>query len=326
MPLLEVTDLRHVFQRGSKPPVYAVNGVSFTVAAGETLALIGESGSGKSTVGRLVLGLLEPTAGEVRFQDQSLRALSKRELRALRAKLQVVFQEPFESLNPRMRVGAIVEEPLRIHTRLPADQRRARVLETLARVGLGPEYLDRFPRQLSGGQQQRVGIARAIVTRPSLVVLDEPTSSLDVSVRAQTLRLLGELQRDLGIGYVFISHDIHTVSHFCHRVAVMYLGMIVETGPTREVLDRPRHPYTKSLLSAALSLDPAETRPHFPLHGEIPSPTELPTGCPLVGRCPVELPECATAPVPHQPVGEGHTAACINLAGRSSPAPAGATR
>ncbi|HLU43830.1 MAG TPA: ABC transporter ATP-binding protein [Natronosporangium sp.] len=319
MPLLEVIGLKHVFHRGSKPPVYAVNDVSFTVDAGETLALIGESGSGKSTVGRLVLGLLHSTSGQVIFGGRPMKSLSKSELRRLRAKLQVVFQEPFESLNPRMRVGAIVEEPLRIHTSMSAQERRSRVVETLERVGLGEQYLDRFPRQLSGGQQQRVGIARAIVTRPSLVVLDEPTSSLDVSVRAQTLQLLGELQRELGIGYVFISHDIHTVSHFSHRVAVMYLGMIVETGPTREVLSNPRHPYTRALLSAALSLDPNEKRPHFPLRGEIPSPTQLPTGCPLTGRCPVEQPECGIAPVAHQPVGEGHTAACINLEGRPSP-------
>jgi len=325
MPLLEVTDLRHVFKRGSKPPVYAVNGVSFTVEAGETLALIGESGSGKSTVGRLVLGLLQPTAGEVRFDGRALRDLSKRELRELRAKLQVVFQEPFESLNPRMRVGAIIEEPLRIHTRLTARERRDRIVETLERVGLGAQYLDRFPRQLSGGQQQRVGIARAVVTRPSLVVLDEPTSSLDVSVRAQTLRLLGELQRDLGIAYVFISHDIHTVSHFSTRVAVMYLGMVVETGPTQQVLSQPRHPYAKALLSAALSLNPDEQRPYFPLRGEIPSPTRPPVGCPLTGRCPVEQPECATTAVAHEPVGDGHTAACLNLDGRPSPAGVGAT-
>jgi oligopeptide/dipeptide ABC transporter ATP-binding protein len=320
MPLLEVSDLHHVFRRGSKPPVYAVNGVSFTVEAGETLALIGESGSGKSTVGRLVLGLLRPTAGEVRFQGRVVSGLRHRELRALRASLQVVFQEPFESLNPRMRVGSIVAEPLRIHQRaLPAGQRRRRVVETLEAVGLGEQFLDRFPRQLSGGQQQRVGIARAVVTRPRLVVLDEPTSSLDVSVRAQTLRLLGDLQRDLGIGYVFISHDIHTVSHFSQRVAVMYLGMVVEAGPTAQVLGEPRHPYTKALLSAALSLDPDEQRPHLPLRGEIPSPTRLPPGCPLSGRCPVEQPVCATGPVAHRRVTEGHTAACVTVAGEPLP-------
>ncbi|GAA2348868.1 oligopeptide/dipeptide ABC transporter ATP-binding protein [Dactylosporangium salmoneum] len=320
MSLLEVTDLHHVFHRGGKPPVYAVNGVSFQVEAGETLALIGESGSGKSTVGRLVLGLLTPTGGEVRFEGRSIAGLGRKESRDLRAKLQVVFQEPYESLNPRMRVGTIIEEPLRIHDpKMPAEQRRRRIVETLAAVGLGEEFLDRYPRQLSGGQQQRVGIARAVVTRPSLVVLDEPTSSLDVSVRARTLQLLGELQRDLGIGYVFISHDIHTVSHFSRRVAVMYLGRVVETGPTAEVLANPRHPYTRALLSAALSVDPNSRRVHVPLRGEIPSPTRLPAGCPLAGRCPIEQPECATTAVAHEQVGPAHTAACLNLEGRPSP-------
>lgn len=219
-----------------------------------------------------------------------------------------------------MTVGRIVAEPLVIHERtLSRAERRARVVATLSAVGLEEEFLDRYPRQLSGGQQQRVGIARATVTRPKLVVLDEPTSSLDVSVRAQTLAVLKDLRERLSVAYVLISHDINTVADFSHRVAVMYLGRVMETGPTATVINQPRHPYTRALLSATLSADPRQTREHFPLTGEIPSPTALPTGCFLAGRCPVEQLVCSTAPVPLTPVGPGHSGACVNPDGKPSP-------
>ena len=253
MTLMELTDIRQVFRRGGKE-VHAVNGVSVSVAPGETLAVIGESGSGKSTLGRVALGLITPSAGTVTFDGTVLGELSKKDLRALRSRMQVVFQEPYESLNPRIKVGDIVEEPLIIHrSGLSKAQRRAKVIAMLERVGLTAEHAERYPRNLSGGQQQRIGIARAIITEPELVVLDEPTSSLDVSVRARVLDLLRDLQREQGISYIFISHDLATVGLISDRVAVMYLGQVVEQGPTSEVLTNPKLPYTKALLSASLS-------------------------------------------------------------------------
>ena len=311
-PLLSVDGLTKTFRRGSGPVVNAVTAVSFNIEAGETLGLIGESGSGKSTVGRLVLGLLHPDAGEVAFDATNLTTIGRERLRRMRSELSVVFQEPMESLNPRMRVESIVAEPLVIFEGgLSRRERRERVIATLEEVGLGSEHLDRRPRDLSGGQQQRVGIARAIVTQPRFIVLDEPTSSLDLTVRATILNLLGELQKRHGLAYLFISHDIATVRHFCTRTAVMYLGRIVEIGTTGAVVDSPRHPYTRALLSAALSADPRERPPHYPLSGDIPSPTDVPAGCPLVGRCPIEVPACSQAPVPLEPIGPGHEVACL---------------
>lgn len=312
MPLVE---LRHVFRSFRRPDgssVWAVNDVSLAVERGQTTALIGESGSGKSTLGRLVLGLLQPDSGSVHFDGAALAALPPPEMRRLRARLGVVFQEPYESLNPRLTVGAIVEEPLIIHRPAMAKaERRARVVQILREVDLDPQVADRYPQAMSGGQQQRVGIARALILEPSLVVLDEPTSSLDLSVRAQILELFGRLRAAHGLTYLFISHDITTVEYFSDQVVVLYLGRVVERGPTTAVLANPRHPYTQALLSARLSVDPTLSPPHFPMTGDPPSPTAIVTGCPLVGRCPLEVPACSQAPVPLHAVGEAHEVACI---------------
>lgn len=316
MPLVRLERVTKRFRAGRGQVVHAVNDVSLEIGYGETVGLIGESGSGKSTLARLLLRLQVPDAGRVVFADQDLSALDQAGLRRMRAQMTVVFQEPYESLNPRMTIGSNVEEPLRIHG-VPAhrDQRHALVSETLERVALPRGVAEKYPKELSGGQQQRVGIARAIVTRPKFIVLDEPTSSLDVSVQAHILELLAQLQRDLNLSYLFISHDIHTVEYISERVAVMYLGQILETGPTRSVFDASAHPYTKALLSSSLSADPDVSRPRFLLQGEIPSPTEIPSGCPLYGRCPVALDACAQARVPLSDVSPGHGVACIRVAG-----------
>jgi oligopeptide/dipeptide ABC transporter ATP-binding protein len=312
MSLISLRRLTKTFVGRSGAPVHAVNDVSLDIGPAETVGLIGESGSGKSTVGRLALGLISPDSGDVIFEGIALSHLRPREMRALRRHIQVVFQEPYESLNPQMSVGQTVEEPLIIHERaLTRVQRLRRVQQTLEEVGLTADHVARYPSALSGGQQQRVGIARAIVTRPRFVVLDEPTSSLDLSVRGQILSLLLELQRELGLGYLFISHDISTVRHLSHRVAVMYRGQIIEAGSTENVLAAPQHPYTQALLSAVLSADPDVHPPHVPLRGEIPSPSTLPPGCYLYGRCPIQIPECALAPVPLHPSGPHHSVACI---------------
>lgn len=312
MPLVEAEAVSKDFIGSGGAAVHAVVGVSLSIDPGQTLGLIGESGSGKSTMGRILLALVRPDSGRVRFDGVDLTSLSTGRLRRLRSRFQVVFQEPLESLNPRMSVGDIVAEPLIVHERsLGRGERRLRVKEVLDQVGLNESFADRYPRDLSGGQQQRVGIARAIVTRPKFVVLDEPTSSLDLSVRALILNLLGSLQKEFGLSYLLISHDIATVRHFCTHTAVMYLGRVVEYGPTAEVISRPRHPYTRALLSAALSVDPDERPPHYPLSGDIPSPTDVPPGCPLVGRCPIEIPECSERPVPLRQIEPGHFVACV---------------
>lgn len=312
MTVLELEEVTKTFQRGSGPIINAVNGVSLTLAAGETLALIGESGSGKSTLGRVALGLLPASSGTVRVDGVELGGLSPKELRLTRPRMQIVFQEPYQSLNPRRKIGQIVREPLDIHaTDMSQSERRARVHETLEQVGLPQTVLNVYPRALSGGMQQRVGIARAIVTRPKLVVLDEPTSSLDLSIRAQILNLLTDLQKQFGLAYLFISHDIATVRHISERVAVMYLGRFVEVGRSDEVLENPRHPYTKALMSAGLSPDPSERTEYFPLAGEIPDPSRMPSGCVLSGRCPLEVDDCRKAPVPLHLVEEHRGVACI---------------
>lgn len=310
-PLMELTDIRHVFSRSGKQ-VHAVNDLTLTIGEQETVAVIGESGSGKSTLGRIALGLISPTGGSVTFERTALSSLTKQQMRDLRSKLQVVFQEPYESLNPRIKVEDIVGEPLIVHrSGLDKIQRRAKVLATIERVGLLPEHMGRFPRELSGGQQQRVGIARAIITEPKLIVLDEPTSSLDVSVRAKVLDLLRGLQREQGMSYMFVSHDLSTVASISDRVAVMYLGQIVEQGPTVEVLTNPRHPYTRALMSATLSTKVGEKRPYVPLIGEIPNPSHAPTACVLCNRCPIEIPACSEKPVPPRLIASQHLVRCL---------------
>ena len=288
--------------------VHAVNGVSLSIAAGETLALIGESGSGKSTLGRLLLGLYRPDSGMMEFEGRDLTGLDTHELQRVREKLTVVFQEPDESLNPRMTIGQNIAEPLRIHApALSRHERIDKVSEVLEAVSLPTDIVDRTPRQLSGGQQQRVGIARAIVTDPRFVVLDEPTSSLDLSVQSQIITLLGDLQQRLELSFLFITHDIHTVHYVADRIAVMYLGQVVETGPTDEVFNRPKHPYTLALLASTLTTNPRDELPKLKVTGEVPKPTDLPKGCLFYSRCPYRNDErCAEERPPLVETSPGH--------------------
>ena len=315
MDVLVVDDLQMHFPLRSIIPwraprvVRAVDGVSLRVAAGETLGLVGESGCGKSTLARCVLRLIEPTRGRVLLDGEDLTALPEEALRRRRRDIQMVFQDPTASLNPRLSVAATVEEPLMLHTPLAGPARRARADEVLDEVGLGAGLRDRYPHQLSGGQRQRVNIARAIATRPRLVVLDEPTSALDVSLRARVILLLAELKRRMGMTYLFISHDLSTVRYLCDRVAVMYLGVLVEEAPAAELFDRPAHPYTRALLSCIPVPDPDVVPARLTLSGEVPSPIDIPTGCRLRGRCPLAQPVCAE-PVPVREIAPGHTVAC----------------
>ena len=312
MSLVQLDRVTKTFGRPGHPTVHAVNEVTLEIKAGETVALIGESGSGKSTVARLALRLHEPDSGTIAFGGSDLSRYDKKALRGLRSQMTMVFQEPFESLNPRQRIGTTVAEPLVIHEpQLGKAECHRRVSEALEHVALPDSYADRYPHELSGGQQQRIGIARAIVTRPKFIVLDEPTSSLDLSVRAHILQLLAKLRSELDLAYLFVSHDIHTVEYVADRIYVMYLGQVVETGTVQQVFRAPQHPYTQALLSASLSADPQVKRERVMLGGEIPSATELPQGCFLHGRCPIGSPECAAERVHLRPVGHGHGVACI---------------
>jgi oligopeptide/dipeptide ABC transporter ATP-binding protein len=294
--------------------VHAVNDVSFTLAPGETLGLVGESGSGKSTIGRCVLRLAAPSAGSVRFLGEELGALPPARLRALRARMQIVFQDPWSALNPRMTARALIEEPLRLHTRLAAADRRAAAEALGVRVRLPPRLLDRHPAELSGGQLQRVCIARAIATDPALIVLDEPTSSLDLSVRAGIIDLLLALKHDTGAALLFITHDLGTLRLIADRIIVLYLGRVVEEGPAATIFDRPQHPYTQALISAHLPADPAVKLARVRLVGEVPSALRLPPGCAFAGRCPVAIPRCREAMPPLEAVAPAHRAACIRIA------------
>ena len=298
--LLEVRDVRKYFsvRRGllqrDAGAVRAVDGVSFDLAPGETLGIVGESGCGKTTLGRLVLRLLEPTAGTIRFAGTDLADLDGEALRRARREMQLIFQDPFGALNPRMRVGAIVGEGLEVHGLARGAALRGRVLAALERVGLRPDVYDRYPHEFSGGQRQRIGIARALVLEPSLIVADEPVSALDVSVQAQIINLLQDLQDERGIAYLFIAHDLRVVEHISRRVAIMYLGRIVELADSRELYANPRHPYTRALLSAVPELDPSARRERIALHGEVPSPINPPAGCPFHPRCAFAEPRCRT--------------------------------
>jgi oligopeptide/dipeptide ABC transporter ATP-binding protein len=292
-PLVEVRDLTKHFPVRHGPfgrvrgQVRAVDGVSFDLWRGETLGLVGESGCGKSTTGRALLRLIEPTAGEVRFDGQNVRALDRVALRAVRRRAQIVFQDPVGSLNPRLSVGAMLEEALAVHG-LGLPSRRDRAVELLERVGLSADHVDRYPHEFSGGQRQRLGIARALSVEPDFLVLDEPVSALDVSVQAQVINLLQDLQAELGLTYLFIAHDLAVVEHVSDRVAVMYLGRIVELADAASLYREPRHPYTRALLSAVPRPDPVgrESRARIVLEGDVPSPVDPPAGCPFHPRCP----------------------------------------
>lgn len=303
-----------VTTRGRKVVVRAVNGVSLQIRQGRTLGLVGESGSGKTTVGRCIVGLEKATSGEIFFQGDRISRLSAKALRPYRSRVQIVFQEPHDSLNPRMRVREALLEPVRLFFRdLSRAAQQDRMREVARQVGLADGLLDLYPEQLSGGQAQRVAIGRAMAARPDLLVLDEPTSALDPPARAEIMHLLIRLRRELSLTYLFISHDLATVRFISSEVAVMYLGKIVEQAPTEMLFQNPRHPYSRALLSSYLAPDPNVRRSPFVLQGEIPSPIHLPAGCYLYSRCPLAAPRCEEAHPPLEPQGEGHSVACYRV-------------
>lgn len=314
-PVVIVENLEKRFPVGrSRASVHAVNGVSFSIKPGETLGMVGESGSGKSTIGRAILRLTEPSAGKVTFLGQDITHLDKRKIRVMRSDMQMVFQDPWSALNPRMRVGHLIAEPMKLHMEMSRSERQDRTEALARRVRLSPEFLTRHPSGLSGGQLQRVCIARAIATNPKLIVLDEPTSSLDLSVRAGILELLSELRDETQAALLFISHDLGTVKLISDRIVVLYLGRIVEEAPAEDLFENPAHPYSQALLSAHLPADPKISVARHMLHGEVPSPINLPTGCTFHARCPVAVDRCKTIVPAEEVVGTpDHRASCLRI-------------
>ncbi|MCC6310511.1 MAG: ATP-binding cassette domain-containing protein [Trueperaceae bacterium] len=317
-PLLEVKNLRKYFPiRGGifsrvVANVKAVEDVSFNVQRGEVVGLVGESGSGKTTVGRSILRLIEPTAGEVIFDGVDVTKLSKAHMREYRKRMQIIFQDPFASLNPRMSVGDIIGEAMTIHNLARGKEREQRVAQLLERVGLSPSHMRRYPHEFSGGQRQRIGIARALAVNPQFIVADEPVSALDVSIQAQVVNLLQDLKEELGLTLLFIAHDLGVVEYISDHVIVMYLGRIMEIAPAKELYANPIHPYTEALLSAVPIPDPTVKRDRIILQGDIPSPINPPSGCVFRTRCPIATKECADVVPPLVEVTPGHFKACIN--------------
>jgi oligopeptide transport system ATP-binding protein len=316
-PLLKVKNLKKYFPiRGGLfsreiARVHAVDDVSFDIHRGETLGLVGESGCGKSTTGRSILRLIEPTSGEVWFEDKCVSRLDKKPLRALRKEMQIIFQDPYASLNPRMTVGSIIGEALVIHKLARSRrEREERVVQLLETVGLAADHLRRYPHEFSGGQRQRIGIARALAVNPKLIVADEPVSALDVSIQAQIINLMEDLQKQFGLTYLFIAHDLSVVEHISTRVAVMYLGKIVEVAPAKELYTNPKHPYTEALLSAVPIPDPTVKRKRIILEGDVPSPINPPSGCRFHTRCSIRIPSCAVNEQVLKEVSPGHWVAC----------------
>ena len=315
-PILEVRDLvKHFPVENSDDVVQAVDRVSFHLTQGETLGLVGESGCGKSTVGRCLLRLVEPTSGEVLFEGKNIVGLPNREMQALRREMQIIFQDPYASLNPRLSIRSIISEPLKIHKIGDKRLQNFKVEQLLQKVGLDPKYADRYPHEFSGGQRQRIGIARALALNPTLIICDEPVSALDVSVQAQVVNLLQELQDEFGLTYLFISHGLAVVEHISDRVAVMYLGKIVEICRAEELYETPLHPYTKALLSAIPIPDPTRKRERIVLTGDVPTPINPPSGCRFRTRCPIAIPDCATVEPELREIAAGHFAACIRVDG-----------
>jgi oligopeptide transport system ATP-binding protein len=316
-PLLEVTDLvkhypvRAGVLRRAVGIVHAVDGVSFSLSKGETLGLVGESGCGKSTVARSVLRLVEPTSGQIRIDGRDITHLSKSELRPVRRTMQIVFQDPFASLNPRMSAGDIVGEPLAVHGLATGEEQRQRVATLFQQVGLRPDQMTNYPHQFSGGQRQRICIARALALQPRLIVCDEPVSALDVSIQAQVINLLIDLQREQGFSYLFIAHDLAVVAHISHRVAVMYLGRIVEIADKAELFDNPRHPYTQALLASVPLADPRKKRLQPLVDGDVPSPVNPPSGCAFHTRCRYAIDRCKVERPALRDAGPRHQVACL---------------
>lgn len=309
--ILELNNVRKEFHTSSsKRAIVAVDNVSLKLEKGKTLGIVGESGSGKSTLGRLMLRLIEPTAGEINFDDVNLLKLKNTELRKIRSKMQMIFQDPMSSLNPRMSIRQLVSEPLEIHRNLKASEQNAAVEEIITKVGLEKSALDKYPHEFSGGQRQRISIARAVINNPSLIVADEPVSALDVSIQSQILNLLMDLRNDLNLSFVFISHDLSVVRHIADEVAVMYLGNIVEIAPADQLFSNPQHPYTQALISAIPQVEKEKRVNRIILKGDIPNPADAPSGCYFHPRCPIAIDKCSSVAPALKITGANHLTSC----------------